>query len=74
MRYSLKGPLDEVGIIEYVNRIRAHYERHGYGLWSLILKETDELIGIAGLIYQLVEDVPYVELAYRVARRYWSRG
>ncbi|MDI1442681.1 GNAT family N-acetyltransferase [Polyangium sp. 6x1] len=26
------------------------YERHGYGLWGVALKETEELIGMSGLL------------------------
>lgn len=74
MRYSLRGALDEEGIKEYVNKIQSHYERHGYGLWGIVQKSTDELIGIAGLIYQIVEDSPFTELAYRLARKHWGKG
>lgn len=74
MRYSLKGALDESGIAEYVNKILLHYERHNYGLWVVILRETEQVIGLAGLIYQLVDDVPSVELVYRLARKYWGQG
>ena len=62
MRYSLKGALDESGIAEYINKILLHYEKHSYGLWVVIFKETEQIIGLAGLIYQLVDDVPFLEL------------
>lgn len=74
MRYSLKGALDESGIAEYINKILLHYEKHSYGLWVVIFKETEQIIGLAGLIYQLVDDVPFVELGYRFARKYWRQG
>ena len=57
MRYSLKGALNQAGIEEYVKKILSHYDQHGYGLWGLVLKETGELIGIAGLIDQIVDDI-----------------
>ncbi len=74
MRYSLKGALDRDGIVESVEKIVAHYDTHGYGLWGLVLKETNQLIGIAGLINQLVDDLEQVELGYRLARKYWGQG
>jgi len=74
MRYSLKGALDESGIKDYINKILSHYELYGYGLWGLVLKETREIVGIAGLISQSIEDTPYIELAYRLAKKYWGRG
>lgn len=74
MRYSLKGALNEEGICEQIKKNMAHYERHGYGIWCLVLKKTLEVIGVAGLIYQIVEDVPYIELAYRLAKKHWKQG
>jgi len=74
MRYSLKGALDREGVLESVKTIRAHYEQHGYGLWGLILKETNQLIGIAGLVNQTVDGQQYVELGYRLAKKYWGKG
>lgn len=74
MKYSLKGALNEEGIKEYIDKILSHYDRHGYGLWGIVQKGTDELIGIAGLIYQILEDSPFTELAYRLARKHWGKG
>jgi RimJ/RimL family protein N-acetyltransferase len=54
----------------------ANYERHGYGLWALVLKETGEVIGDCGLTWQRVGYSPDRELeaGWHVRRDLWNRG
>jgi RimJ/RimL family protein N-acetyltransferase len=59
---------------EFVDRQLRRYERTGYGPWAMILKAEDMLIGYCGLIPQLVDDSPEVEIGYLVARPYWRQG
>lgn len=49
----------------------------GYGFFALALQETDESIGFCGLaIPDLAPILPIgtVEIGWRLARRYWSKG
>ncbi len=55
-----------------VRGIIEHWEDNGYGLWAVIDKDTDELIGYCGL--QQLDNKHNVELAYALARAYWRRG
>ena len=50
------------------------YEQQGYGLMALVMKETNELIGFCGLMYQVVDEEACVELGYRLDEPYWGRG
>lgn len=59
---------------EFVDRQLRRYERSGYGPWATILKSEDALVGYCGLIPQLVDDQPEVEIGYLVARSYWRQG
>lgn len=57
--YILKGPA-------------ASYEKNGFGLCLVTLKETGESLGMCGLIKRdALEDV---DLGYAYLPRYWSRG
>ena len=57
--YILNGPV-------------ASYARHGFGLWRVALKATDEPIGICGLIKrEVLEDV---DLGYAFLERHWGKG
>ncbi|HEY1066090.1 MAG TPA: GNAT family N-acetyltransferase [Pirellulales bacterium] len=70
-----KGPPESVEI-ERANLVRHldHYERHGFGLWATVLRESGELIGRCGLLNQTVDDQPEVEIGYLLSPRFWGRG
>lgn len=52
------------------------YNEHGYGLWALVLKETNEVIGDCGLTWQRVGygDGRELEAGWHVRRDLWSLG
>jgi len=65
--------LEEVrGQIE--KHTKDYYEQYGFGLWATILKENNRLIGRCGLLYQEVEGVKNLEIAYLLDSDYWGRG
>lgn len=53
-----------------LNTILQHWERHGFGRWAVVFKQTRELIGYGGL--RNFQDTP--ELVYLLARRWWGCG
>jgi RimJ/RimL family protein N-acetyltransferase len=50
----------------------AHQATHGFGLWAVELRETGEVIGVAGLGH--LEDGPEVEVGYRFLKTQWGNG
>jgi ribosomal-protein-alanine N-acetyltransferase len=48
------------------------YQKHGFGRWAVIFKQTGELIGMAGLKY--LDDLQEVDLGYRILPKYWGLG
>jgi RimJ/RimL family protein N-acetyltransferase len=57
--YILNGPV-------------ASYAKNGFGLYLVVLKETNESIGMCGLIKRdALEDV---DIGYALLPRYWSKG
>jgi len=59
---------------KWVKRNLDHQDRYGYGLFSVILKEKDELVGDCGLEHTEVDGSPEVELGYDFRSAYWNRG
>ena len=57
-------------------RIRAHFERHGFGLWVLDVPGIAEFAGFVGLSLPAFEApfTPCVEVGWRLASEYWGRG
>jgi ribosomal-protein-alanine N-acetyltransferase len=48
------------------------WQRRGFGLWAVTIKESGRVIGYCGLIF--LEDTPEVEIAYGLAKAYWGKG
>jgi RimJ/RimL family protein N-acetyltransferase len=56
----------------WLGRNLEHQNQYGYGLFSVILKETHELIGDCGL--EQMEDMNAAELGYDFRSPFWNRG
>lgn len=57
--YILNGPV-------------ASYEKHGFGLWLVEVKESGAPIGICGLLKR--DALDETELGYALMPEYWSKG
>ncbi len=57
-------------------RIEREFERHGFGLWALELRESGGFIGFTGLAVPPFEAhfTPAVEVGWRLARPAWGHG
>jgi ribosomal-protein-alanine N-acetyltransferase len=49
-----------------------HWEQHGYGVWAVIHKDDDRLIGQCGLNF--IEEINQTEVLYALAKPYWAQG
>lgn len=56
----------------WLNRNLDHQNEFGYGLFSVVLKETGELIGDCGL--EQMEDMGAAELGYDFRSDFWNQG
>jgi [ribosomal protein S5]-alanine N-acetyltransferase len=68
------APFDRKGVEEWIERNRERYQREGYGLWAMLLKDSGELIGDCGCALQEVEGTNHVEVGYHVRRDLWGNG
>jgi RimJ/RimL family protein N-acetyltransferase len=57
--YILNGPMKS-------------YENNGFGLYLIVLKDTNESIGMCGLIRR--DNLENVDIGYALLPRYWSKG
>ncbi|HXZ78700.1 MAG TPA: GNAT family N-acetyltransferase [Terriglobales bacterium] len=67
-------PLTRQGVQRWIERNLERYENDGYGLWGIALKTSGQLVGDCGLVRQLVEGRPEIEVGYHVRRDQWRRG
>jgi ribosomal-protein-alanine N-acetyltransferase len=56
----------------WLNRNLDHQNTYGYGLFSVILKKTGELIGDCGL--EQMEEMGAAELGYDFRSAFWNQG
>lgn len=70
------APLSEDESDALVDRIRRHFDEHGYGLWALEVRGQGEFIGYTGLALQTFDApfTPAVEVGWRLARSAWGKG
>ena len=75
-RMSAFADADRAAIEAIVGRVRAHFDRHGFGWWAAELKETGAFIGFIGLatIPLKAHFTPAVEVGWRLASAYWGQG
>ena len=59
---------------KWVDRNLDHQKKYGYGLFSVILKSNQELIGDCGLAHTEFEGKPCVEIGYDFMSKYWNQG
>lgn len=59
-----------------VDRIEAHFESHGFGLFAAEFRESGAFIGFIGLWTPDFEApfAPCVEIGWRLAAAYWNQG
>lgn len=51
-----------------------NYEKYGFGLWAVVLKETGEFIGDCGITIQNIDGEMLPEIGYHINKKYWRRG
>lgn len=49
------------------------FEQHGFGQWSIFLKETSELIGFCGFRF-FYDNPPELQLLYGLSPQNWGKG
>lgn len=75
MRFIGNGkPINKEAVKELLVWILSQYEEFGYGVYAVTWKENNQLLGFCGLIRQIIDDEPHIELGYRLDRAFWGKG
>ncbi len=72
--YAYEHDFTDKDVQEWLDRQRMRYNKYGFGLWSIILKETVQMIGQAGLTMQPYKDEEVLEIGYLLKQEYWHLG
>jgi [ribosomal protein S5]-alanine N-acetyltransferase len=74
MRFG-KGPQSTIWIQSWIEQTAKNYDRWGFGLWAVVLRESEVPIGYCGLTrFDDINGKPEIELGYRLAKKYWGHG
>ena len=70
---ALLAPEESISMID---RIEAHFEVHGFGLYAAELRQDHTFIGFIGLNIPTFDApfTPCVEIGWRLAAEYWGQG
>ena len=65
---------DEERVRAWIQRNMDRYEKFGFGLWAVCLKETGEMIGDCGLTLQNIEGEMLTEIGYHIRADQQRKG
>lgn len=74
MEFSIIGVHDSKQIRQFIEQRLLSYLEPGFGLYAIIHKQQDKLIGYCGFFVQQVNEYPEIEIGYRLAQQYWGQG
>ena len=72
--YAYEGAFDDTEVQAWLDRQIQRYHEYSFGLWAVILKENNEMIGQCGLTMQSWDDKQVLEVGYLFQKAYWHKG
>jgi len=69
-----RDPFDFPAVEAWIQRNLLRYRDQGFGLWAVLLKPSNVFIGDCGLVPQIVDGDPELEVAYHLNRLYQGCG
>ena len=72
--YAYEGAFSDDEVQEWLDRQIARYQKWSFGLWAVVLKATNEMIGQCGLTMQPWKETEVLEIGYLFERAYWHNG
>ena len=72
--YAYEHDFSENDVQVWLDRQIKRYKKYGFGLWAVILKDTNEMIGQAGLTIQPYKNTEVLEIGYLLKENFWHCG
>lgn len=66
--------LDRAAVEQWIARNTQRYAKDGHGLWAMVLKSSNEMVGDCGLTVQEVDGMDEVEIGYHTRSDLWGQG
>ena len=72
--YAYEHAFDDIEVQEWLDKQIKRYHDFGFGLWAVILKETEEMIGQCGITMQDYNNKQVPEIGYLFQKSFWHMG
>lgn len=72
--YAYEGAFSKQEEQDWMNKQFRRYQEDGFGLWAVIEKKSNEIIGQCGITYQMINNKRVPEIGYLFRKEYWHRG
>lgn len=72
--YAYEHAFSDAEVTAWLQNQLRRYREYGFGLWAVILKDTDEVIGQCGLTLQPTPQGEVLEIGYLFQKAYWHKG
>ncbi|BBF43591.1 acetyltransferase [Lachnospiraceae bacterium KM106-2] len=73
MQYYPK-PFDLTKTKQWIQWNLDNYSKYGFGLWAVILKETNQFIGDCGMTMQNIHGKLSPEIGFHLNKKFWRKG
>lgn len=72
--YAYNGAFSAAETRDWLDRQIARYQKYGFGLWAVVVKENGRMIGQCGLTMQPWNDREVLEIGYLLRKDCWHKG
>lgn len=72
--YAYNGAFSDEETKTWLQNQLRRYRDYGFGLWAVVLKSSNEMIGQCGLTMQTWKEQEKLEVGYLFAHRFWHNG
>lgn len=72
--YAYEHGFSDEEVQDWLDKQKKRYREDGFGLWAVIEKESNQMIGQCGLTFQDFDGREVLEVGYLFQRAYWHKG
>ena len=72
--YAYEGAFNDIEVQEWLDKQIQNYQKYKFGLWSVVLKEENIMIGQCGLTLQDFNGKQVIEIGYLFKKKFWHNG
>lgn len=72
--YAYEHDFSDNDVQVWLDRQIDPYKKYGFGLWAIVLKNTNEMIGQAGFTMQPYKNTEVLEIGYLLKEKFWHCG